>query len=731
MRQRLPYLLGDERHERVDKLEYLGQDIEQHLLRAELALLVLAVEAGLGQLDIPVAVAVPDEVVYLARGDAQLVTVHILADLFDKVVELGKDPLVLYLKLFGQLVFVNREVHHHEAGRVPELVAEVAHRFALLDVEAHIVAGGVAGDEVVAQCVRAVLLYHLQRVDAVAEGLGHLASLTVAHEAVDEHGLERLLVHLLHAGEYHSRNPEEDDIIAGYHNGGRVPVVKLLGLFRPAHRGERPERRAEPCVQNVLVAGDVLAVAALALRRILAGDGDVAAVGAVPRGYLMTPPELAGDAPVVDVLHPVKIGLGEAFGDELYSAVLDDVYRFLCQRLHLHEPLRGQHRLDDLAAAVAAADVVTVRLDLDEVALLLQTGDDGLARLVAIHSVVLAAVYDLAVLVDALYLLKVMAQADLIVVGVVAGGHLDGAGAEAKLNVIVGDDGELAADKREYRVLADEVLILLVRGVDGDAAVAQHGFGAGGSDDELLVGAFDGISDVPEVAGDVLILDLRVGKRGAAVRAPVYHAASLVNESLLVQITEGLADGLGAGLVHGEAAAIPVAGYAHALLLLYDTVAVLLLPLPDALKELFAAEVIAGLALLLAEHFLDLYLRCDARVVDAGQPQRGVALHTLIAGHNVLKRGVQRVSHMELAGDIGGRHDDGEGLLVGVYYALEIAALHPHVVDLLLNRFRFIHFRKFFHFFDPLLKIFKYSHYLRSCRTFLRHMRRSPPRCRC
>ena len=235
MRQRLPYLLGDERHERVDELEYLGQDIEQHLLRAELALLVLAVEAGLGQLDIPVAVAVPYEVVYLARGDAQLVAVHILADLFDKVVELGEDPLVLNLELFGQLVFVYREVHHHEAGCVPELVAEVAHRFALLYVEAHIVAGGVAGDEIIAQRIRAVLLDHLQRVDAVAEGLGHLAPLTVAHEAVDEHGLERLLVHLLHAGEYHSRNPEEDDVVAGYHDGGRVPVVELVGLFRPAH----------------------------------------------------------------------------------------------------------------------------------------------------------------------------------------------------------------------------------------------------------------------------------------------------------------------------------------------------------------------------------------------------------------------------------------------------------------------------------------------------------------
>ena len=84
-------------------------------------------------------------------------------------------------------------------------------------IEAHIVAGAVAGDEVEAQRVCAVLFGHLERVDAVAEGLGHLAALVVAHEAMDKDGLERLFFHLLHAGEDHARHPEEDDVIARDH----------------------------------------------------------------------------------------------------------------------------------------------------------------------------------------------------------------------------------------------------------------------------------------------------------------------------------------------------------------------------------------------------------------------------------------------------------------------------------------------------------------------------------
>ena len=94
----------------------------------------------------------------------------------------------------------------HEAAGVPDLVGEVAHGLALLDVEAHVVAGAVAGDQVEAQGVGAVLVGHLQGVDAVAQGLGHLAALVVADQAVDEHGVEGRLLHLL-AGRRRSSGP--------------------------------------------------------------------------------------------------------------------------------------------------------------------------------------------------------------------------------------------------------------------------------------------------------------------------------------------------------------------------------------------------------------------------------------------------------------------------------------------------------------------------------------------
>ena len=242
VRQRLPYFLGDKRHERVQELEYLNKDIQKHSLGALLCRFIIAVQARLCQLNVPVAVIIPDEIVDLSCRNAQLKAVHIIADLFDDAVELGEDPLILGLERLGQMIILNGEVHHDKARCVPYLVAEVAHCLALFNVEAHVVAGAVAGYKVKAQRVRAVLFGHLQRINAVAEALGHFSALTVAHKAVDEHGVERLFFHLLHAGEYHSRDPEEDDIIARYHNRGRIPVVKLGGLVRPAHGRERPER---------------------------------------------------------------------------------------------------------------------------------------------------------------------------------------------------------------------------------------------------------------------------------------------------------------------------------------------------------------------------------------------------------------------------------------------------------------------------------------------------------
>ena len=236
----------------------------------------------------------------------------------------------------------------------------------------------------------------------------------------------------------------------------------------------------------------------------------------------------------------------------------------------------------------------------------------------------------------------------------------------------------------------------LILRVHGHAGVAHHGLGPGGGYHQVARPVGEGIADVPEVAGLVLVLHLRVGEGGDAVGAPVDNAASLVNKALIVELAEGLPDGLGKPLVHGEAGPGPVAGHAHLLLLLDNAVSVLFLPLPDPLEELLPAQVIAAQALVDPEVLFHLHLGGDAGVVHAGDPEGGIALHPLEAGKDILEGAVQGVAHVELARDVGGRHDDGEGLFRGVRVAVEAPGVFPHLIDAALHLLGFVHFRQFF-----------------------------------
>src|SRR5690606_15618773 len=127
-------------------------------------------------------------------------------------------------------------------------------------------------------------------------------------------------------------------------------------------------------------------------------------------------------------------------------------------------------------------------------------------------------------------------------------------------------------------------------------------------------------------------------------RAPVHHPLAAVDQAFLEKFHEHVADPLRVGPVHGETLAAPVAGTAEALQLSDDDVAVLVLEIPDALEELLAAEIAAGLALLLAQLALDLRLGGDAGVVGAGQPEHLLAFLPRAAGEDVLERVVEDVS---------------------------------------------------------------------------------------
>jgi hypothetical protein len=188
------------------------------------------------------------------------------------------------------------------------------------------------------------------------------------------------------------------------------------------------------------------------------------------------------------------------------------------------------------------------------------------------------------------------------------------------------------------------------------------------------------------------MLDLEVAERGATSRAPVDEALRAIDQPLFIEANEGLAHRLGQPFVHGEALALPIARRAHDLELLDDAIAVLLFPLPDALVELLASEIVARLALERLQVALDDHLRGDAGVIGAGHPHRVVRAHAPPADQQILDGDEERMPEVERAGYVRRRDGDRKGRLRDLRVGVEIALLEPKAVPPLLDLRRIICF---------------------------------------
>ena len=110
--------------------------------------ILLVVESGLHHLDVPVAELLPDEIINLLYGDAQLILVHVGGNFLCQAVALGQDPLVR----IGESCQIHRRhvgilhVHHNKPGRIPYLVGKITACLHTLPVETHVVARCISGN---------------------------------------------------------------------------------------------------------------------------------------------------------------------------------------------------------------------------------------------------------------------------------------------------------------------------------------------------------------------------------------------------------------------------------------------------------------------------------------------------------------------------------------------------------------------------------------------------------
>jgi len=155
------------------------------------------------------------------------------------------------------------------------------------------------------------------------------------------------------------------------------------------------------------------------------------------------------------------------------------------QRPGLDVPLISQERLDDRVTAIPARHHQLVRLDVLHQSQFFQIGDHSFAGLEAIQAAIFvgAVVVDFGIGGEDIEQRQLVALADRVVVEIVRRRDLDAAGAEGRIDVFVGNDGNRAARQRQGYMQADQILVALVVGMHGNGGIAQQGFRAGGGDD--------------------------------------------------------------------------------------------------------------------------------------------------------------------------------------------------------------------------------------------------------
>ena len=426
----------------------------------------------------------------------------------------------------------------------------------------------------------------------------------------------------------------------------------------------------------------------------------------------MPPPELTRDAPGLNVLHPIEVGRLAIARHEHRAPVADRRDRRRGKGLGIDVPLISEEGLDHNARAITVRYRVHVRIDFGEQACGLQTADELLARGKTLEPMIrqrflqlsrwrnvaqerlVAREIEIGLDVEDIHQRQIVTPAHLEVVEVVGGSDLDRAGAFLRIGIFIGNDRDTPPDHGQNDVLADEIRVAFVVRMHRHRRVAEHGLGSRGRyRDEgrgiarIELDAFKRIANVPEVPLHLDLLHLEIGDGGEQLGVPVDQPLVLVDEALAVKLNEHLAHGAREAFVHGEALARPVAGGAEPLQLLDDGAARLRFPRPHLFEEFFAAERAAFRLLAFHELTLDHHLGRDAGMVGAGLPEHVAAAHALETGEHVLERIVERMAHMQRAGNVGRRNDDaiGSGVAPLRPAATECARLLPHGVDASLD----------------------------------------------
>ena len=298
-----------------------------------------------------------------------------------------------------------------------------------------------------------------------------------------------------------------------------------------------------------------------------------------------------------------------------------------------------------------------------------------------------------------------MTPGDFVIVGIVARRHLERSRAKGRVHVLVGDDGDLTPEDRHQRLLAHQRLVSFVLRVDGYCRIPQDRLRPRCGHFQIAA-LFERVAEGVELAFHLFVIHFQIADGAFAAWAPVHQVVAAVDQPLFVKTDEGFEHRIAQAVVQREAFARPIARDAHAPLLAADAPVVFVFPVPHFLHEAVATQFVTGDALF-GQFTFHHILGGNAGMVGARHPQRGHAVHAVIACEQIFDAAGDGMAQMQRAGDVGRRHRNHEGLGFGIgqptlflLFGLEEARLFPPGVELLfplLGRVRFGHFLNLCH----------------------------------
>ena len=200
-------------------------------------------------------------------------------------------------------------------------------------------------------------------------------------------------------------------------------------------------------------------------------------------GYAMSPPQLARNTPVLNLLQPIAID-----GDVLCRIKLDLSFKYRGQGdvgkvLHRKEPLLAEARLySGVLVTLRVAHLIVVILHLLHQVGLLQINGNLPTHLHAVHTHVEPCSFgERTVRIENVDGLEVVCFTQGIVVHVVSRGHLQTARTELNIHVAVFYDRDNATHQRHHHLVAAQPLVLGVLGVNAHSGIAHDSFGTCGS----------------------------------------------------------------------------------------------------------------------------------------------------------------------------------------------------------------------------------------------------------